>query len=150
MARDLLLEIGSEELPASFILPALEDLQRILTERMAQARLKHGELRTFGTPRRLAVWVKDVADSGEDVTSEKLGPSLKAAFDKEIENAAFVGRPQITVTRLTEEADVVVAEGDVRAARRDGGRLHAVFCDVFVMREARIKHLTSYLMELPE
>ena len=45
----------------------------------------------------------------------------KDAFDKEIENPAFVGRPAITVTRLTEEGDVVVAEGSVRATRSDGG-----------------------------
>ena len=72
----------------------------------------------------------------------------KAAFDKEIENDAFVGSPTIGVTRMTEEGDVVVAEGSVRATKRDGGLLNAVFCDVFVMQNAKIKHLTSYLMEL--
>jgi len=81
VARDLLLEVGAEEIPASFIGPALEDLRRVLTERMAEARLKHGDVRVFGTPRRLAVWVKDVADKGEDVVKEVLGPSAKAAFD---------------------------------------------------------------------
>jgi ketosteroid isomerase-like protein len=73
----------------------------------------------------------------------------KEAFDREIENDAFVGSPTIAVTRMTEEDGVVVAEGSVRSARRDGGTLNAVFCDVFVMRDARIRHLTSYLMELP-
>ena len=73
----------------------------------------------------------------------------KEAFDGEIENDAFVGRPTIDVTRLVEEADVVVAEGRVRSARRDGAVLNAVFCDVFVMRDEKIRHLTSYLMELP-
>jgi len=72
----------------------------------------------------------------------------KEAFDKEIENDAFVGSPTITVTRMTEENDVVVAEGSVRCAKRDGGLLTAMFCDVFVMRDAKIKHLTSYLMEV--
>ena len=72
----------------------------------------------------------------------------KAAFDKEIENEAFVGSPTITVTRLIEEEDVVVAEGAVRSRRKDGGLLNAVFCDVFVMADAKIKHLTSYLMEI--
>ena len=71
----------------------------------------------------------------------------KDAFDKEIENDAFVGSPAISVTRMTEEHDVVVAEGSVRSARRDGGFLNAVFCDVFVMQRAKIRHLTSYLME---
>jgi ketosteroid isomerase-like protein len=72
----------------------------------------------------------------------------KDAFDKEIENPAFVGSPLITVTRLTEEGDVVVAEGSVRAARRDGGYLDAVFCDVFEMRDEKIRRLISYLMEI--
>jgi ketosteroid isomerase-like protein len=72
----------------------------------------------------------------------------KEAFDKEIENPAFVGSPTITITRLTEEGDVVVAEGAVRAQRRAGGVLSAVFCDVFVMQSGRIKRLTTYLMEV--
>ena len=72
----------------------------------------------------------------------------KDAFDREIENPAFVGSPAITVTRLTEQGDVVVAEGRVRAARRDGGTLDAVFCDVFEMQDAKIRRLISYLMEI--
>jgi len=72
----------------------------------------------------------------------------KLAFDKEIENDAFVGRPTITTTRMVEEDDVVVAEGQVRAKRKDGSVLNAVFCDVFAMTNARIKRLTTYLAEV--
>ena len=72
----------------------------------------------------------------------------KQAFDGEIENPAFEGRPTIDVVRLVEEGDVVVAEGVVRARRVNGSPLHAVFCDVFLMRDGLIRHLTSYLMEL--
>src|SRR5512134_1651631 len=72
----------------------------------------------------------------------------KDAFDKEIENEAFVGSPTITITRIVEENDVVVAEGAVQAARRDGGLLNAVFCDVFVMTNGKIRRLTSYLAEI--
>lgn len=72
----------------------------------------------------------------------------KDAFDREIENEQFVGSPLITITRVTEENDVVVAEGAVRSHRRDGGMLNAVFCDVFTMREAKIKQVISYLVEL--
>ncbi len=74
----------------------------------------------------------------------------KDAFDREIGNPAFVGKPTVIVTRLTEENDVVVAEGTVRAKRKDGGDLNAVFCDVFVMQSAKIEHLTSYLMEVKQ
>ena len=69
----------------------------------------------------------------------------KQAFDEQIENDAFVGRPTIRVTRMIEENGVVVAEGSVSSAKKDGGMLNAVFCDVFVMRDAKIRHLTSYL-----
>lgn len=72
----------------------------------------------------------------------------KDAFDKEIENDAFVGRPTITIKRMVEENDVVIAEGAVRVKKKDGGFLDAVFCDVFVMTNARIKRLTSYLAEV--
>ena len=83
MAEDLLLEVGAEELPASFVGPALEDLRRVFTERAAAVRLMHGEIRTFGTPRRLAILVRGVAVRSEDVRREVLGPSARAAFDKE-------------------------------------------------------------------
>jgi ketosteroid isomerase-like protein len=72
----------------------------------------------------------------------------KQAFDQEIENEAFVGSPAITVTRMTEENDVVVAEGSVRTERKTGGFLSAVFCDVFVMRGGKIRRLISYFMEV--
>jgi ketosteroid isomerase-like protein len=70
----------------------------------------------------------------------------KAAFDKEIENDQFVGKPLITVTRITEENDVVVAEGSVRTQKKDGSSLNLAMCDVFEMRAGKIKRLVSYLM----
>ena len=72
----------------------------------------------------------------------------KDAFNKEIENDAFAGSPTITITRMVEENDVVIAEGAVRCGRKYGGFLNAVFCDVFDMKNTRITHLTSYLTEL--
>lgn len=72
----------------------------------------------------------------------------KEAFDGEIENEAFVGRPEISVMRMVEEDDVVIVEGTVRANRRDGGVLQAQFCDVFVMKDGKIRRLTTYLAEL--
>jgi ketosteroid isomerase-like protein len=72
----------------------------------------------------------------------------KNAFDKEIENEAFVGNPTIDITRMTEENDVVIAEGSVRCQRKGGGFLNAVFCDAFAMQNAKIKRLVSYLVEL--
>ncbi len=80
MAERLLLEIGTEELPATFVVPALEQLERSLKERLAVARLSHGPLRPLGTPRRLAVSVESVAHRSPDVRRQVLGPPVKAAF----------------------------------------------------------------------
>ena len=71
----------------------------------------------------------------------------REAFDRHIEEDGFVGSPTITVTRLTEEGDVVVAEGSVRTQRKDGTFLNLVFCDVFEMHDGEIRRLVSYLME---
>jgi uncharacterized protein len=71
----------------------------------------------------------------------------KEAFDREIEKPEFQGSPAITIERVIEEDDVVVAEGAVQARKRSGGILHLVFCDVFVMEDGKIRQVTSYLME---
>jgi uncharacterized protein len=70
----------------------------------------------------------------------------KEAFDKEIENDAFVGRPVIDIYRMIEDGDVVVVEGSVRAQPRDGAPLVLAMCDVFDMRDHKIKRLTSYIL----
>jgi ketosteroid isomerase-like protein len=87
----------------------------------------------------------------EDVEWKMLGVFHlfgKDAFEKEIKNDAFVDSPTITITRMVEENDFVIAEGAVRVKKKDGGFLNAVFCDVFAMQNAKIKRLTSYLVEL--
>jgi uncharacterized protein len=71
----------------------------------------------------------------------------KEAFDAEVENEAFTGHPDITVSRMTEEGDVVV-EGTVRAQRKDGPLLTLAMCDVFEFEGSRIRRLTSYLAEI--
>ena len=70
----------------------------------------------------------------------------KEAFDKEIENDNFEGRPEIKIIRMIEENDIVVAEGSVQSRMKAGGMLDALFCDVFHMEKGKIKQLTTYLM----
>lgn len=70
----------------------------------------------------------------------------KAAFDKEIENPAFTGKPIIKVNRMTEENNIVIAEGTVQARKKDGTVINLAFCDVFEMKDQLIRKLTSYLM----
>jgi ketosteroid isomerase-like protein len=72
----------------------------------------------------------------------------KKDFDGQIESDCFVGAPVINVLRLTEENDIVIAEGSVKSAMTDGGVLDAMFCDVFEMQNAKIRKLTSYVAAL--
>jgi ketosteroid isomerase-like protein len=72
----------------------------------------------------------------------------KDAFDKEIENPAFEGKPIIVVTRAIEENNIVITEGTVRAKKNDAEYINLVFCDVFEMKDGLINKLTSYLMEI--
>lgn len=72
----------------------------------------------------------------------------KAAFDSEIENPAFEGKPVVSITRMIEEGDVVVAEGTVQSKKKGGEVFKAVFCDVFEMENGKIKKLTGYLSEV--
>ena len=70
----------------------------------------------------------------------------KDEFAGHIVDEGFAGSPEITVDRLTEENDVVIAEGSVRAPKSDGTVLDLVYCDVFDMRKGKIRRLVSYLM----
>lgn len=83
MSRDLLFEIGVEELPAGYVPPALEQLERGVREGLATLRLTAGATTTWGTPRRLTVLVRDVAERQTDFDEEAMGPAAKVAFDGE-------------------------------------------------------------------
>ena len=78
---ELLFELGAEELPARFVVPALDDIEKNFKEQCVALNIKHGAIRRFGTPRRVALLVSDVAEMTDDVTREVQGPSLKAAFE---------------------------------------------------------------------
>jgi ketosteroid isomerase-like protein len=74
----------------------------------------------------------------------------KEAFDKHIEGEGFVGSPAITVTRLIEAGDIVIAEGLVEIQHKDGLFLKLLFCDLFEMNDGKIRRLTSYLVQQQE
>ena len=86
----------------------------------------------------------------DDVTwtmSPYFNLSGKDAFAGEIQNPATPGLPAIQLTRLLEDGDIVVAEGEVQADLESGGRIDALFCDVFHFRDDRICHLTTYQVD---
>jgi glycyl-tRNA synthetase beta chain len=80
---DVLFEIGAEEIPAGFVPAAIEQLERDLAKALEDARLLHGDVRSVGTPRRLAVWARDVAPRQTDARTEALGPPVAQAYDAE-------------------------------------------------------------------
>jgi glycyl-tRNA synthetase beta chain len=80
---ELLLEVGCEELPASFVPKAQADLQREVENRLREANLSFGTISTFGTPRRLILSVQDLGNRQPDETKEIRGPALKAAYDQD-------------------------------------------------------------------
>ncbi|MBU1406244.1 MAG: glycine--tRNA ligase subunit beta [Proteobacteria bacterium] len=82
MHHELLFEIGTEEIPAGYIMPALSQLEKNLGDRLTALALPYSSLRTAATPRRLAVSVSDLAERQPDREEEILGPPKKAAFDQ--------------------------------------------------------------------
>jgi glycyl-tRNA synthetase beta chain len=119
MAEILLLEIGTEELPASFVASGVEALPALVRSRLSDLRLEHGEVKSAGTPRRLAVWVDAVADRQRDVDEEVLGPPSRVAFDAEGRPTkaalAFASKIGCDVSALTR---VSTEKGEYVAARR--------------------------------
>ncbi len=81
MAKDLLFEIGIEEIPARFMEPALNQLRELAADGLQQAGLEYADMQVYGTPRRIALLVKDLAEMQPDSQQESKGPALKAAFD---------------------------------------------------------------------
>ncbi len=85
MVRDLFLEIGVEELPASYVPPAVEDLRAALERQLGEARLSFdvGTVRTYATPRRIAIFCSGVAESQETRVRAVKGPPAKVAFGED-------------------------------------------------------------------
>jgi len=80
---NLLFEIGTEELPAGYIEPALQQLRQGFRAKMLELGVTYGLIRTLATPRRLTLIAEDLAEYQEDWREEIMGPSVKAAYDKD-------------------------------------------------------------------
>ena len=98
----LLLEIGAEEIPAGYIAPALQAMQVQLTEKLAAARIAHGAIRTFGTPRRLAIEIDGMAPKQRSESIEVMGPPARVGFDED-------GKPTVAAQKFAEKAGVPIS-----------------------------------------
>jgi glycyl-tRNA synthetase beta chain len=97
----LLLEIGTEEIPAGYIDPALAAMAEGLDQQMRAARIAYGKMNLYGTPRRLAIMVDGVAAKQEALTEELVGPPAKVAFDAN-------GKPTVAAQKFAEKAGMAV------------------------------------------
>ncbi len=81
--KDFLFELGTEELPPKALKCLRDALREGIVAGLAEAQLSHGEVAAYATPRRLAVWVRELQTRQADQTIERRGPAKKAAFDAE-------------------------------------------------------------------
>ena len=131
--NSLLLEIGTEEIPASYIQPALEALAGNLSRKLADARIKYGAVHTYGTPRRLVVTMDDVADRQQARTEELLGPPEQIAFDPN-------GQPTVPAHKFAEKTGVPVERLKVRKTDK-GSYLYATISDRGMSTKAFLKQM---------
>ena len=81
MSKNLLLEIGTEEMPANIMSGVVDQLKAVAASQFEAHRIAAENITIYATPRRLAVLVKGAADRQPDEEVKKRGPSVKAAFD---------------------------------------------------------------------
>lgn len=120
MAKDLLLEIGIEEVPAHFMPGILAQLKEKATAKFQEMRLDFDEVTTLGTPRRTALLVKNLAETQQGASSEYKGPSTAIAFDKDGNpTKAAIGFAR---GKKVDVADLVVKDGYVYAVSSEEGK----------------------------
>ena len=78
---ELLFEIGTEEIPAGYIQPALDAMVADAAKKLRSLELAFDSIRTFGTPRRLTLAIDGLQSRQSDRRQEHIGPSKKAGFD---------------------------------------------------------------------
>jgi glycyl-tRNA synthetase beta chain len=115
---DFLFEIGLEEVPARMISGAQAELHQRVVKMLERERLVRSgaEAKSFATPRRLAVWVKDVAARQEDVAEELVGPSVKIAYKDGVATPAAVAFAKKAGVEVAALRTVTNAKGEYLAA----------------------------------
>jgi len=83
MAKDFVLEIGTEEIPARFMGPSISQMEELANSWLKENRLACASVAAYGTPRRLTIYISNLADKQEEFSEEVKGPAQKAAFDAE-------------------------------------------------------------------
>ncbi len=111
MGKELLLEIGTEEIPAAFLPKAIRDMEEIIRRELSSKRIQHDEIKAMATPRRLCLFVINVAGRQEDQIIEKIGPAKRVAFDEH-------GNPTKAATGFATGQGIDISELDVVATEK--------------------------------
>ena len=119
MAKDLLFEIGAEEIPAGFMPNILGQLKQLAETKLNDAHLPFESIETYGTPRRLALIVKGLSDTSAEISERHKGPSASIAYDAD-GNAtkAAIGFAR---GKGLDVADIVVEDGYIYAETKTAG-----------------------------
>lgn len=119
MAKDLLFEIGAEEIPAGFMPNILGQLKQLAETKLNDAHLPFESIATYGTPRRLSLIVKGLADTSAEISERHKGPSVSIAYDAD-GNAtkAAIGFAR---GKGLDVADLVVEDGYIYAETKTAG-----------------------------
>ena len=119
MAKDLLFEIGAEEIPAGFMPNILGQLKQLAETKLNDAHLPFESIATYGTPRRLALIVKGLADTSAEISERHKGPSASIAYDAD-GNAtkAAIGFAR---GKGLDVADLVIEDGYIYAETKTAG-----------------------------
>lgn len=112
-----LLEIGSEELPATFVPIGLRNLEAAIKDLLKKENLKHGEIMTYGTPRRLSVIVEDLQLMIEESSEERRGPPVDRAFNDDgtpspagIGFLKSIGKEQLNRNGVDNDSEIEIRE----------------------------------------
>ena len=116
---DLLFEIGTEEIPASYVPPVLEQLHEIATDSLTNHRIPFGEIETLGTPRRITLSIKGIKTLQESQETEVVGPPKRVAYDENGEpTKAAIGFAKTQGVELTALRIVETERGEYVAASK--------------------------------
>lgn len=119
MAKDLLFEIGAEEIPAGFMPNILGQLKQLAETKLNDAHLPFESIATYGTPRRLALIVKGLADTSAEISERHKGPSASIAYDAD--GNATKSAIGFARGKGLDVADLVVEDGYIYAETKTAG-----------------------------
>jgi glycyl-tRNA synthetase beta chain len=142
MSNELLFEIGTEEIPAGFLSKAVGDMEDIIRKSLTEKMIPFEGIKCMATPRRLVLYIADVAQKQEDQTIEKMGPAKKAAFDEQGNpTKAALGFAKGQGLEVSQLETIITDKGEYLGARKTlAGQPTATLLPAI---------LTSFLLAIP-